>query len=205
MLALVQQQLQALYRTEAPDVRRFLVDRQGLDTILGPGQRPADEWVLVHEDGEGLDLAVFVDAPHIEALAGASGPAEAVRCCFRALCAAVEGVSHFLLLVDRARRGEPVRMLELEAQAEVDKYLCAALHHPDEAEGWRERLFRDAALADGLSVEEQARYAEAARLADAWCADLERLPHVQAVLERQRAFWRRSGSSRLEQMRLLAV
>lgn len=205
MLEQVQRHLQGLYRTEAPDVRGFLVDREGLDAILGEDRRPADEWVLVRQDEEGVDLAVYVDEVHLAALDGARGLQDAALGCFRALCAAVEGVSHFLLLVERARRGEPVRMLELEAQAEVDKYLCASLHTAEAPEAWRERLFREARLAPGLSGEEHERYTEAARLADAWCADLERLPHVQAVLDRQRAFWRRSGSSRLEQMRRLAA
>lgn len=205
MLALIQQQLQAIYRTEAPDVRQFMVDREGLETIVGPETRDADEWVLVRQEGEDVDLAVFVDEGHLDALARVSGPGEAASACFRALCAAVEGVSHFLLLVERAKRGEPVRMLELEAQAEVDKYLCASLHHPDDSRQWRDRLFREASLADGLSPAEQHRYTEAARLAEAWCGHLDGLPHVQAVLDRQRAFWRRSGSSRLEEMRRLAA
>ncbi|RME27087.1 MAG: hypothetical protein D6798_05385 [Deltaproteobacteria bacterium] len=205
MLALIQQQLQALYRTEAPDVRRFLVDDDALRTLIGDDARPADEWVLVHQDGDDVDLAVYVDEGHLQRLATARSPGEAARCCFRALCAAVEGVSHFLLLAHRARQGQPVRMLELEAQAEVDKYLVARLHHPDDAREWRTRLFRDATLAEGLSPAERERYTEAARLAEAWVDHLERLPHIQAVLDRQREFWRRSGCRRLEEMRRLAA
>jgi len=205
VLALIQEQLQALYRTEAPDVRRFLVDDDALQAIVGQEARPADEWVLVHQEGDDVDLAVYVDERHLRRLADARGPAEAARCCFRALCAAVEGVSHFLLLAHRARQGQPVRMLELEAQAEVDKYLVASLHHPDDARQWRTRLFREATLAEGLSPEERERYTEAARLAEAWCDHLDGLPHVQAVLDRQRAFWRRSGCRRLEEMRRLAA
>ena len=40
---------------------------------------------------------------------------------------AVEGVSHFVYLVHRARQERPVSAVELELQAEVDKYLVALL------------------------------------------------------------------------------
>lgn len=205
MLALIQEQLQAVYRVEAPDVRDFLLDRQAVAEVLGEEARPADEWVLVRQEGEDLDLGVFVAEEHLEALAAAGSPASAAQGCFRALCAAVEGVSHFLLLVERARRQEPVTLLELEAQAEVDKYLCAALHHPARDREWRARLFEEAELSPGLSATESRRYTEAARLARAWCGHLGRMPHVQAVLDHQRGFWRQAGTQRLDRMRRLAA
>ncbi len=39
----------------------------------------------------------------------------------------LEGVSHFLYLVERARTGLPATQLELELQAEVDKFVLLAL------------------------------------------------------------------------------
>lgn len=201
MLGLVQDQLQAIYRAEAPDVRGFLIDRQAVDEVLGADARPADEWVLVRQQGEDVDLGVYIAEEHLAAIDAAGSPVDAIAGCFRAFCAAVEGVSHFLLLVERARREEPVSMLELEAQAEVDKYLCASLHHQHRDREWRARLFEEASLAPGLSAAETRRYTEAARLAAGWCAHLGRLPHVQAVLDRQRSFWRQAGSQRLAGMR----
>jgi len=205
VLDLIQRQLEAIYKTRAPDVQAFLLDEEAVDAVLGGEARPADEWVLVRQEGEEVDVGVYVASRHLQALATADSLAGAVDCCFQAFCAAVEGVSHFLMLVERARRDEPVSLLELETQAEVDKYLCASLHHPTREPQLRSRLFREAALAPGLSPDETERYAEAARLAEAWCEHLDRLPHVQAVLDRQRAFWRRSGSLRLEEMRRLAA
>jgi hypothetical protein len=38
-------------------------------------------------------------------------------------CQVVEGASHFLLVCERARAGRPTTQLELELQAEVDKWL----------------------------------------------------------------------------------
>src|SRR5262249_14875721 len=42
---------------------------------------------------------------------------------FDELCQIIEGVSHFLYVAERARRELPATQLELELQAEVDKYI----------------------------------------------------------------------------------
>lgn len=205
MLNLVQQQLQAIYRVDAPDVRRFLVDDAQLDEVVGADRRPADELVLVRETEDGLDLAVWIAEAHRVQLAAAGHIAGAIEAAFPALCAAIEGVSHFLMLIERARRGEPVRLLELEAQAEVDKFVCARLHAPARSQEWRARLFRDAELQDGLPPHERDRYVEAGRLAEGLCAHLDRHPHDQARLRDLRGFWRASGHQRMERMRRLAA
>jgi hypothetical protein len=43
------------------------------------------------------------------------------------LCQIIEGVSHFVYVADRARRELPATQLELELQAEIDKYMLLVL------------------------------------------------------------------------------
>jgi hypothetical protein len=205
ILSIVQLHLHAIYQTEAPDVRQFRVDGDQLDELVGDDQRPADEWVLVRESEDGLDLAIWIDEDHLEQLATAPHPAAAVEQCLRAFCAVVEGVSHFLLLVERARRREPLTLLELETQAEVDKFVCASLHRPGQDSELHARIFRDAGLQPGLGATEAARYREAGRLAASWCRWLSQLPHVQARLDAQRRFWRTAGTRRMDRLRRLAA
>jgi len=204
MLRQIQSHLEAIYRIEAPDVVRFQIDRSQLIELMGEDVREAEEWVLVRQDDHGLDIAVFVDEAHLEALETIGCLSLASQDAFPAFCAATEGVSHFLMLFERVRRREPVRMLELEAQAEVDKFVSACLHHPGSSEEWRRRLFREANLAAGLGPEEISRYLEAGRLAAGFCAELEAQPHVGAMLRCLRGFWRASGAQRLEVMRKMA-
>lgn len=45
------------------------------------------------------------------------------------LCQLIEGVSHFVYVADRARCRRPATQLELELQAEVDKYVLLVLDH----------------------------------------------------------------------------
>lgn len=205
MLSLLQQHLEAIYATRAPDVRQFLVGREQVRQVLGDGARPADEWVLVREAEDGVDLALYVDPDHLAQLAAAGDPRTAVAECFRSFCAATEGISHVLLIIERALRGEPVRMLELEVQAEVDKFMCAHLHHPRRGQEWARRLFDETTLAPGLSPEETARYKEAGRLAAPFCRTLAALPHDRARLRCLRGFWRDSGQQRMDRLRKLAA
>ncbi len=205
MLRLIQSHLESIYRIEAPDVRDFQIDADQLVEVMGEDLRDADEWVLVREQEDGLDLAVFVSDEHLNALAAAGDLQLAARDAFPAFCAATEGVSHFLMLIERMRRAEPVSLLELEIQAEVDKFVSARLHLPHWSDVLWRRLFEDAELAQGLDDAELARYQEAGRLAGGFCASLDAAPHVDGLLRILRGFWRDSGAKRLDTMRRLAA
>jgi hypothetical protein len=208
-VAQLQAHLQRVYGLEAdetPDIRPFLVDDDALELLRPPGaQRPADEWVLVRESNDGLDLAVWIDRKHLDTLAEAPDTRSVVRRSLRSFCAVIEGISHFMFLVERARRAEPVTLLELEVQAEIDKFVSARLHCPERTPALRRALFQDVSLHDGLSAEERDRYREAGRLARAWCDHLGTLPHPGALLDTQRRFWRTAGGKRMERLRAMAA
>ena len=100
-----------LHRTyaleEAPPVDAFIVETEG----------EARETVRVREGGGELEVEVALPR---SALASP-------RPTLDELCQVVEGVSHFLYLAERARRELPATQLELEIQAEVDKYVVLVL------------------------------------------------------------------------------
>ena len=204
----LQEVFEGIYRIKAPDIRPFLINRAQLKALShAPTHREADEWVLLRESDAHLDLAVFVADEHIARLSEARCVQCLYREAFRPFCSAVEAVSHFLLLTERAKRREPVRLLELETQAEVDKYIAAKLRIgvPENPKELLRRLFHDAELAPNLTAEERARYLEAGRLAAGFCRMLEDLPSNQQILEHIRHFYHRSGSERLDQLRSLAA
>lgn len=202
MIALIQRHLEAIYDIEAPDIRDFLVDAADVQELLGASSRAAREWVLVRQADDDVDIGVYLHADDIRAV-DARTPVEAVREALPAWCTVTEGVSHFLLLVRRAAREETVSLLELETQAEVDKFVTARLHvGPDPT--LRRRLFHDATLAEGLDGDERHRYREAGRLADRYCERLERHRDVSALLSELRGFYRRTGHARMDMLRRAA-
>ena len=95
-----------------------------------------------------------------------------------ALCTATEEVSHFLYLLFRAASGRAVTQLELELQAEVDKYLNAVFLLSLQNEGavsarLRELLFQRYRLDERVSPERASRYRAASGLAYRYCGYLE--------------------------------
>src|SRR6185503_14222309 len=105
---------------------------------------------------------------------------------------AVEGVSHFIYAICCARAERPVTQLELELQAEVDKYVtCLLTTEPALSKALRYRLFADAAYEPDLDAEERDRYRAANDNASRYAAWLEatyvapgRIPEMLGELRR---------------------
>src|SRR6185295_15145152 len=114
---------------------------------------------------------------------------------------AIEGVSHFVFLAFRARTDAPTSGLELELQAEIDKYVtCLLTAEGQSPTALRERLF-GFELAPDLSPEERERYSTATRSASRYARSLEarfvtprRIPDMLAELRR---FYRMSLADKL--------
>src|SRR5262249_9779333 len=100
----VQRRIERFYGLEAgPDIGDFLHDARD-------GEREA---LVVRECADGLELSLTL-------------PALSERPSLDERMQLVEGVSHFVYLVERARIGLPATVLELELQAEVDKFVLLA-------------------------------------------------------------------------------
>src|SRR5262249_52831984 len=103
-----------------------------------------------------------------------------------------EGVSHFIYAVVCARAERPVTQLELELQAEVDKYVTCLLHTELEVSPiLRRRLFADCEYEPDLDSDERERYRAANDNAQRYAAWLEaeyvmprRIPEMLAELRR---------------------
>src|SRR6185295_7147107 len=107
-----------------PDVAQFLLtDRASLAQL---DARASDEQLIVAEDGDTLSLGLFIDAAVLARLAHRD-PYDALTGENLAdYLTAAEGVSHFVYVAWNAGHDKPVTLLELELQAEVDKYVLAA-------------------------------------------------------------------------------
>jgi hypothetical protein len=129
----------------------------------------AGEELLVLEEPEGLSLGLYLDEAVV---------AGAVHGELAPLVQVLEGVSHFVFLATRAARGRPVSLLELEVQAEVDKFalLLLARWRRDRkvrSRALRRRLFEGVGYLPHLDEAELARYREASRLGAGYARFLE--------------------------------
>ncbi len=108
----------------AHDVAQFLLtDRSQLPAEFRAS--PTDEQLLVADDEAGLALGLFLE-PAVLARLDAANPLDALNGANLAdYWTALEGVSHFVYLAWNAGHDRPVSLLELELQAEVDKYVSS--------------------------------------------------------------------------------
>lgn len=93
------------------------------------------------------------------------------------LCQIIEGVSHFVMITQRAHWNAPTTQLELELQAEVDKYvvLASSLPAPDPAASasLRDRLYERVSFSHAEGSEQGDRYRLANRMAARYTRSLE--------------------------------
>jgi hypothetical protein len=201
VLARLQLGLEALYRVETQlAIDAFLVNAETRDAALGPGARsPREQLVVQQTEGE-LAMALFVDEAALSNLERHDPSDRLDDRNFSDFCLAVEGVSHFVYLALCAAGDRAVSQLELELQAEVDKYACCVLLAGRDPE-LRRRLYRDVHFADDLAPDERARYQAANAEADRYAAALERrfvrTDRTDALLTELRRFYRMALADKL--------
>src|SRR6201997_2818439 len=167
----------------AHDVYDFLVtDRQRLPAAARGGS--AEEELIVAEPAEGGDevgLSLYLDPALLSRLTREDPLVRLHGGNVADWCTALEGVSHFLYLAWNAGHDKPVSLLELEMQAEVDKYVVSywllrrqlPQHFPAEL---RRLLFERFQVDPRAAAAGRAQvYREASRYAGKFCARLERL------------------------------
>ncbi len=207
MLADLQKYLTDIYQADHGfAVTDFLITDAALAGSLGSGALVADteESVLLSQDGNDLALSVYLDEEMLKRLDRAD-PLNALQPSqLDDLCKVLEGISHFNYIMWRARQDQSVRLLELEMQAEIDKFVSTwlmALGQNDlelarRLHGW---LFDDVTFRSGLDREQVERYRAANDLAGRFCHGLVgRLGRdVGEALEELRRFYRLSQGGKI--------
>ncbi|WP_309893328.1 hypothetical protein [Archangium sp.] len=184
MIDRVQDHLEAIYGiTCAARAEGFLVDREAA-VLLGATGRADEELLVAEGDGE-LELALYLAPALLHRLeAYESGSLHSLlERELDGFCQVAEGVSHFVYVTHTAVHGRTVSLLELEAQAEVDKFALCLLQKWGEGVGaWAEellrRLFDRVSYRAKLSEAERWRYEEANRLSRNFCNRL--MGHVSS-------------------------
>ncbi|MBS0364564.1 MAG: hypothetical protein JSR67_01925 [Proteobacteria bacterium] len=190
LLAQLQQLIGGIYDVHvAYDVYDFLVTDPAQLPGAARGQVTTDEQLIVAQPaaavaGEGgeseVALALYLDPALLERLAQRD-PLQRLDAANVADCwTALEGVSHFLYLAWNAGYDRPVSLLELEMQAEVDKYVATYWllrrqspgHLPLEL---RHVLFERTRVDAQLAGARVDLYREASRYAGRFCRRIEAL------------------------------
>lgn len=220
-LATLQRRLAELYDLEqAVKVDDFVCDEEVARALGGDEAARRGEVLFVVPEEEGPRVALFLERsardPRADGwLDGASS--------FRACCLAAEGVSHFVYLAFRADHQQPVSELELELQAEIDKWALAlfapfrdveharllagrgvgTISFRDRSRALRERLFAHMQFLDEAGTERGDRYRTASRLGARYVEKLEEelvARGVQTLMCELRRFYRLGRREKLERI-----
>jgi hypothetical protein len=196
------------------DVAQFLLT----DRSVLPGVLPAtstDEQLLVAEDAEGVSIGLFLD-PAVLARLAAANPLEALNGGNLAdYWTALEGVSHFVYLAWNAAHDRAVSLMELELQAEIDKYVVSfwllRAQQPRRFPAELHRvLFERARIDLQLAGDRVALYRRANQYAARFCRRLGRLLRPAGAQAQSRAmaelrrFYRFSNAMKLRHIECLA-
>ncbi len=173
------------------DVYDFLVtERERLPQMVRDSH--TDEQVLVLDEGGSAAVGLFLDAGLLERLAAAN-PLHALHAGnLGDYITALEGVSHFIYLAWNAGHDRAVSLLELELQAEIDKYVASwwLLREQDPARYPAElhRLLFERSRVDArLAAGRCELYREASRYAARFCRRLQRQLSAQGARIRREA------------------
>ncbi len=208
MLGELQRALEIIYGVSAPgQVADHLVPEPRA-RLLRP--LAAEELLVVERGGEleiGLVLApdVLARLPEL----GEGGPRRFLEVLLPSFALAAEGVSHFVYLALQALQDRTVSLLELEVQAEVDKFATGALHlWKHGARGGagelRTRLFDRVRYRTDLGLEARERYVHANGLGRGYAGYLDarfiRPGLLEGLLAELRALYRLRGAAKLARL-----
>lgn len=204
MLQELQRGLEKLYRIQTDTcVSDFLIDAETRER-LGVARSPREQ-LLISEDPDGLSVGLFVDDAALSNLAVHDPVRRLDERNLGDFLLAVEGVSHFVYLTWRATNDARVSALELELQAEVDKYVTCLLcgdRGVRRSADLRRRLFDDICFEDDLDHEERDRYRVANANVYRYSESLERryvrTARIAAMLDELRRFYRLPLGGKLE-------
>jgi hypothetical protein len=215
MIDRLQQHLSDIYQVGAVhDVRDYLITDPRLAHCIGGESMLSDtrETLLLSQDEEGLALSLFLDGELLSRLESAD-PLSRLRAeLLDDLWKVLEGLSHFNCVVWRASQDRCVSLLELELQAEIDKFVGTTLLALSQGRtemlghlhGW---LFDEVSFHGDLNEEQLARYRAANDYAARFCHALrDRLvENGGAALSELRRFFRLPMTDKISHIRSQAL
>lgn len=194
MLRALQHLLETIYDVRCGhDVEQFLITRR--EQL--PRQRrrqAADEELVLVEGRRGRRLALYIDEAVLQRLREQNPLRSLHGGNIADFWTALEGVSHFSYLMWNAGHARGVSHLELELQAEVDKYITSVWLLKAQNPGYfprelRRALFERTVLQPRLDAQARQMYLAASRHAARFCGAIE------SVLSSDRPALRRSATA----------
>jgi hypothetical protein len=186
----IKDSLESLYHLDSEmNLQDYIVPRSEMS-----GVDDTPEQLLVRELDDALEMALVLD----DKLIHPDGPLD-----LDSFCQCAEGISHLLYMSHVALSGQQVSQLELEVQAEIDKFVLCLFASRGDSIDLISRLFLSYQLRDSVDCSTAAqRYEEANRLALGFCRYLNvnfvQNTRMDALIQLLRRVYRMGGSQKRE-------
>lgn len=220
----LQDNLASLYDLNLPcQVQDYIChDELTIEQLTGR-KKSSDEELLIQQANDTLEVTLFLSEHLLDSFTD-TADYDSVGGSFDDYCTVLEGISHFVYLIWNAQYGRQIKPVEMELQAEVDKFVFSAEknatfgveagRHVQEAgrsnhelNQLSDKLFQDIQFFPQQEPAIRQRYRTANALASNYCNWLSSHyrfssgdPHLHAELAR---FYRLSGSRKFEHIRQL--
>lgn len=208
----LQQQMQHIYQLPQDlSIEDFLIDQETLHTMkekkcVIPSIPQQKGYMLLFTEGNELHVGIYLHNHVIDNLRRYNPLLGLHEKNIYDFCIVTEEVSHFLYTTWKAQHDIQMTKLEIELQAEVDKFILCTLYraqHQDKTDSRSliELLFGDYHFEENLSEESKRRYHTANNLALHYCHFLDRHyindNHIPQMIEEIRQFYRFSQTDKI--------
>lgn len=215
LLKKIQQQFEAIYQLPQDlSIEDFLINQETLEKLKEqqynlPNIRNHKGLMLLFPEENELRMAVYLHDHVISNLLKYNPFWGLNEKNIRAFCIMAEEVSHFLYTTWKARHSIQITRLELELQAEVDKFIICTLYCLNQETqvnrlSLKELLFETFSLEKDLSLESQNRYSTASKLALHYCHFLEnhfiKKTLLSQMMEEIRRFYRLGQTDKISRI-----
>lgn len=183
------------------NVTDYLVtDKSFLAAMSDRSVSNADEVLFLLEEDGTLDISLYLNDLMLQRLAASNPYADLSQNNLDDFCKVLEGVSHFVYIAWNALNDKCVTRLELELQAEIDKYVSTRLLIESQSktgivsDNLVAHLFDDVQYHEGLEADVLERYKQANGMGGRYCHSLQRRFPAQRLtaemMQELRAFYR---------------
>ena len=209
VLTTIQARLQQRYDVYVPyNVNQFVCHSAAHLQAMGGDNNTSPEMLFYRQDGDNLDISLFIDSELLQSIEAKHLNTDWSGESFNDCCILLEGVSHFLYLTWNAHYDRQVSLLDLELQAEVDKFVFAVLDtEPYDTSHLLKRLYQQISYRDELSPALKRRYEIANEFAQVYCTWLKDnftlQPGNRKLAAELARFYRRNGAAKLQHIKEL--
>lgn len=200
LIQTIQDQIESIYGIKTgASVLDYLISRNELSTLMPQSTLAAlpKELFLVNPEpkDETIEVALYL-ADDLKSNLSTHNPLQALsQENISDFCTLIEGVSHFVYYLHKASLEYEITQLEMELQAEIDKFLLLSIltkSNLDENQQLLELLFENYLLHEHLDDDQKIRYNTATDLARKYCFQVTqniRTEGLPSALKKVRKFY----------------